>query len=78
MRKRSKKVKSSPFIWDYDPKSIDLSNPKIMKWYLERKISHGDFTDLRKKDIKKFLPKLDIDPYLKQLLGKYFKAHAKA
>lgn len=62
--------------WDYDMDKIDLENPKAKKWYLERKIKFGDFSDISKKDLKKYLPKLDIDPSMKELLRNFLKKYA--
>lgn len=61
------------YIWDYDAKKLNLKNPKVLKWYLERKISHGDWSVIDKKTLKNYLPKLEIDPYLKKILGDFIK-----
>lgn len=59
-------------IWDYKIKKKDLADPKILKWYLERKISLADWENLDKKILLKNLGKLDISPYLKQAIKIYF------
>lgn len=64
------------YIWDYDIKKLDLSNPKVLKWYLQRKIEYGDWAALDKKTLKKYLPKLRINPYLKEILRKFLKQYA--
>lgn len=60
--------KSKTGIWDYDYKSLDLNNPIVLKWYLERKIQVGDWQSLDQKTIIKYLPKLNINPYVKKVL----------
>ena len=63
----------SKIIWDYDARKMDLSNPKVKIWYLNRKLLFGDLWGLTKADLKKYLPKLKINPSLKELLGNYLK-----
>ncbi len=63
--------------WDYDLSKANLSNPKVKIWYLTRKLQFGDFSGITKADLKKYLPKLDIDPSLKELLQNYLKSNAK-
>jgi len=60
--------------WDYDVRKMDLSNPKVKIWYLNRKLLFGDLFGLKKNDLKKYLPKLDINPSLRELLQNYLKA----
>lgn len=55
-------------IWDYDIKSLDLDNPMVLKWYLERKINVGDWQSLDQKTIAKNLLNLNINPYVKKVL----------
>ena len=64
------------YIWDYDVKSLDLSKPSVLLWYLKRKIDYGDWEVLDRKTLKKYLPKLKIDPYLKQILKSFLKKYA--
>lgn len=59
--------------WDYHLNRTNLVNPKIKSWYLNRKLRFGDFSGLTKKELKKYLPKLDINPSLKELLQNYLK-----
>lgn len=61
------------YIWDYDLKNLDLSKPEILLWYLERKVNYGDWEALDKKTLKKYLPKLKINPYLKEILKDFLK-----
>lgn len=64
--------KEEQIFWDYDLNKIDLSNPKIMAWYLSRKVRFGDLSGIKKSVLKKYLPKLDISSSLKELLKNYF------
>ena len=64
------------YIWDYDVKNLDLSNSSVLIWYLERKIEYGDWEVLDRKTLKKYLPKLNINPYLKKILKDFLKKHA--
>lgn len=63
--------------WDYDLNKIDLSKPKIKAWFLTRKLQFGNLRGLSKKDLKKYLPKLEINPSLKELLQNYLKTNTK-
>ena len=63
--------------WDYDVKKMDLSNPKVKIWYLNRRLQFGDLLGLTKTDLKKYLPKLDINPSLRELLQNFLKTHAR-
>lgn len=64
------------YIWDYDVKKLDLSKPDVLLWYLKRKIEYGDWGVLDRKTLKKYLPKLKINPYLKQILQDFLKKYA--
>ena len=66
--------KEKKIFWDYDFKKMDLSNSKVMIWYLSRKIRFGDLSGITKPTLKKYLPKLDISQSLRQLLKKYLHA----
>lgn len=70
MRRKTDKI-----IWDYDVRKMDLNNPKVKIWYLNRKLRFGDFSGLNRTDLKKYLPKLDINPSLKELLRNYLKSY---
>ena len=61
--------------WDYNLDKADLSNPKIKRWYLERKLNFGDFSNITKSDLKKYLPIIEIDPSLKELLYNFLKSY---
>ena len=64
------------YIWDYDVKNLDLSNPRVLIWYLERKIEYGDWEVLDRNTLKKYLSRLNINPYLKQILRDFLKKYA--
>ena len=63
------------YIWDYDVKKMNLSNPRVLLWYLQRKIEYGDWEAVDKKTLKRYLPKLRINPYLKQILRIFLKKY---
>lgn len=63
------------YIWDYDLKNLDLSKREVLLWYLKRKIEHGDWKAIDRKTLKKYLPELKIDPYLKQILRGFLKKY---
>jgi len=65
------------YIWDYDVKKLDFKNEDVLLWYLKRKIEHGDWEVLDRKTLKKNLPKLKIDPYLKKILKEFLQNNAK-
>lgn len=67
---------SKGYIWDYDVKKLDLSKPEVLLWYLKRKVEHGEWEALDRKTLKRYLPKLKINPYLKQILGEFLRKHA--
>jgi hypothetical protein len=72
MTKRESKI-----FWDYDVRKMDLTNPKVKILYLNRKLRFGDLLGLRRTDLKKYLPKLDINPSLKELLQNYLKSRTR-
>lgn len=64
------------YIWDYDVKELDLRKPEVLLWYLKRKIEYGDWEALDRKTLKKYLPKLKINPYLKEILRTFLEKYA--
>lgn len=60
-------------IWETDVKTINLSNPKVLKWYLERKIEVGDWRALDRQTLARMLGKLSIDVRIKELLHSFIK-----
>ena len=71
MNKRTNKI-----FWDYDVKKMDLNKPAVKRWYLTRKLRFGDIFGLDRNDLKKYLPKIDINPSLKELLQNFLKHNA--
>lgn len=67
----SKNKHNKAIFWDYDLNKADLSDPKIKSWYLTRKLGFGDLSGIAKRDLKRYLPKLKINPSLKELLKNY-------
>ena len=66
-------------IWDYDIEAKNIKNPRILRWFLERKINSGSWENIRAVDLKKYYAGLTIELELKNLLRLYFKheQHAK-
>ena len=58
----------TPAVWDYDIRTADFSDPRVMRWYLSRRINWGDWKGLRKADIKNQLPHLAITKGMKRFL----------
>lgn len=69
--------KTKKYIWDYDIKSLNLENKKTLLWYLKRKIEYGDWESLDRRTLKKYLPQLKIDPYLKNILKDFLQKYAR-
>jgi hypothetical protein len=63
------------YIWDYDVRKLDLKNPDVLIWYLQRKIEYGNWEVLDRKTLKKYLPKLKINRYVKQILQSFLKQY---
>ena len=66
--KHSYNKQKTQAIWDYDISSANFADPWVMRWYLSRRINHADWKGLRRADIKKHLPRLDIEPGMKKFL----------
>lgn len=58
-------------IWETNVKDINLENPETLRFYVERKINIGDWEALDKQSVAALLPKLNIDPYLKQIIQNF-------
>jgi hypothetical protein len=69
-------AKNKAIFWDYDLAKTDLKNPKVLLWYLNRKLRFGDLSGIKKQDLKKFLSKLKINSSLKELLKNYLAKYA--
>ncbi len=67
--------KSQKGIWETDVKTINLSNPKVLKWYLERKIEVGDWGALDRITLAPMLSKLSIDIRVKSLLRNFLSSY---
>lgn len=67
--------RSQKGIWETDVKTINLSNPKVLKWYLERKIEVGDWRALDRSTLIRMLRKLSIDIHVKTLIKDFFRSH---
>lgn len=59
--------------WDYDIDKMDFSDPEVRRWYLTRKLQFGDISGIERKDLEKYLPEIEINPSLKELLNNYLK-----
>lgn len=68
-----KTIKNKAIFWDYDLNKMDLKNPKVKVWYLNRKLNFGDFSGIKKDDLKKYLAKLKINTSLKELIKNFLK-----
>lgn len=75
-RYMKKIAENKPIFWDYDLSKMDLKNPIVLIWYLNRKLQFGDLSGLKKSDLKKYLPKLNINDSLRELLTNFLKKHA--
>ena len=60
--------KSQKGIWETDVRTINLSHPKVLKWYLERKIQVGDWKALNRVMLARMLGNLVVDAHIKELL----------
>lgn len=65
--------KNKKFIWDYDISKMNLNDSDTMKWYLKRKIEFGDWESIDRKTLSQFLPELDLDFGMKNLLSIFLK-----
>lgn len=65
---KSKKYINSPYFWDYKIAKKDLAKPEVKKFWLERKINFSDWRGIAKKDLRKYLPELNIRQDMKNLL----------
>ena len=56
------------YFWDYSIKNLDISNPDVLLWYIQRKIDCNDWKSIDKKALKKVFKKLKLDHYVKEIL----------
>ena len=68
--------KNKTIFWDYNIKKMDLGNPEVKIWYLNRKLKFGDLRALKKLTLKSIFFKLNIDSSLRELLSNYFAKNA--
>lgn len=71
------KTGDKTIFWDYDMEKSNLSEPKAKIWYLNRKLQFGDLKGLKKSELKRYFPKLNIEPSLKELLKNYLAKNAR-
>ncbi|OGG87201.1 hypothetical protein A3B87_03220 [Candidatus Kuenenbacteria bacterium RIFCSPHIGHO2_02_FULL_39_13] len=67
----------SPYFWDYKIKKSDLAKPEVKKFWLKRKINMCDWQGVKRKDLEKYLPELDIREDLKNLLKNFLEYEKK-
>jgi len=69
-------AKNKAIFWDYDLGKMDFENPRVKIWYLNRKLQFGDISEIKKSDLKKYLPQLSIDSSLHELLQNFLNQYA--
>lgn len=63
--------KTQTGIWETNAQALDLKNPRVLRWYVERKIAVGDWGALDRATVARLLPTLRLDPALKNILRAY-------
>lgn len=63
-------------IWDTDARRLDLQNPHVLRWYVQRKIQAADWGALDRTMLARVLPDLRIDSSLKRVLAAFLTSHA--
>ena len=76
MQSRENHEKNKAIFWDYNLKKADFTNPKMVLWYLNRKLRFGDLSAIKKSDLRKYFSKLKINSSLKELLQNYLAKYA--
>lgn len=71
-----KREENKAIFWDYNLAKMDLKKPAVLLWYLNRKLLFGDLSGLKKSDLKKYLPQLNINESLRELLANFLKKYA--
>lgn len=66
-----------PIFWDYKIKRNDLRKPEVKKFQLTRKINFCDWQGIKKKDLEKYLPELDIMEDTRNLLKMFLEYEKK-
>lgn len=59
-------------IWEANVRTLDLKNPRVLKWYMEKKIHAGEWQALGREDLRRMLPELKMDPAIGALLKRFF------
>lgn len=67
--------KSQKGIWETNVRTINLSNSKVLKWYLERKIEVGDWKALDRATLARMLGRLSIDASIKGLIKDFLRSY---
>lgn len=62
-------------IWETDVQTLDLKNPAVLRWYVERKIQAADWGALDRATVAELLPKLKLEPGLRSVLQSFFKSY---
>lgn len=62
--------KSQRGFWETDVRTLDLTKPRVLRAYLERKIAVGDWTSLDRRTVLAHLDELNIDPHLRGVLDR--------
>jgi len=60
-------------VWETDVQTLDLKNPSVLRWYVERKIQAADWGALDRATVAKLLPELKLEPGLRAVLQDFLK-----
>lgn len=60
-------------VWEADVQKLDLKNPAVLRWYVERKIQAADWDALDRATVVKLLPELKLAPGLRVVLQSFLK-----
>ena len=63
--------KTQKGIWETDAKKLDFNKPRVLRWYIERKVNVGDWSALDRKTLAKALPEIKIDPQVRGILYRF-------
>lgn len=75
--KYMKKQQKQAIFWDYNTEKMDLNNLSVKIWRLNRQLQFGNLSEIKKEDLKKYLPLLKIDSSFKELLQNYLSKYGK-
>jgi len=65
------KQKRQAIFWDYNTEKMDLNNPSVKIWLLNRQLQFGNLSGIKKEDLRKYFTSLKIDSSFKELLRNY-------